>query len=945
MSGVNSRAMWCGAIAALLMPWASLAQSPPEPGSTLPADKLLIKAAADYTSGKWAEAAAGYQSFINDYGASLEAREAMASLRYPLAMCYIQEQKYEEAGKAVATALGFQPALPPREKQELMFWKGVCLMQADDLPAARKSLEEFVALFAPGADRIPAQVSSFPAVQKVPEAQLLIGTAYLMEEKFKEAADYFAALKPQLFHAENRGRATVLELFALVQAGQDERAMELVRKEFPNIGDMTQVVTFQTLTLELGSQFLEKREYRKAIICLQRIWTSERLLKHQQERLGSLESQLQALRDNPRADAYQKFLCGQMISKVKRELENFRKIPNFNSALRLRLASAYQGLSRYREAALIMEDMLATMPPDPVVESASVSLVQCWSQTERWPKVIEDAKGFAAKFPRSKQLPLVLYLEGMAQQKDMAYADAIATFNLIVDTQKDSEFAPRALFMRGFTQLLAEKNKEAAATFEDFLKRYPQNELADPAAYWMAMAYSFDKQYARCRELMDGYLKAYPGGAYRGNAVFRKAYAIHSLKQYDRSVVELRDYLRQYPGHEENSEALVLLGDALMAQGDIDGGIAAFKRIPPTDSRFFEEGWFKSGKALRLSERTDELRAHMVQFQKEHPRSMRVAEALYWIGWTYRQQDRIDEARRVYWDALAELGDDPTMQSVEDLFPALTRLYKGPEEQAQLAAKLRDLREEAAVAGKKTLAMRVLWAQANLFKKSDPTKARDLLLESAALSNVQTTNPMLLADFAEAFTLSGKAAEGEKMYRDLVKWNPRAAQKDRALAALGTIELERGNEKAALDLFDRFERETGGSVLFAQVMLKRAELLQKRGQPAEAKKALEALLASKTATGKEKAEALYRIGEQHMKEGKPELAMPYYQRIYIMHARWAPWVAKAYLRSGEAFEKLKDTDAARKTYSEMVAKEELGTFEETATARRRLEELGGPVKL
>ena len=81
-----------------------------------------------------------------------------------------------------------------------------------------------------------------------------------------------------------------------------------------------------------------------------------------------------------------------------------------------------------------------------------------------------------------------------------------------------------------------------------------------------------------------------------------------------------------------------------------------------------------------------------------------------------------------------------------------------------------------------------------------------------------------------------------------------------------------------------------------------------------------------------------------MAEGKPELAVPYFQRIYVMHGRWGEWVAKAYFRSGVAFEKLNDTASARKTYQELAAKEDLASFPESQLAKDRLQALGGPLK-
>ena len=107
----------------------------------------------------------------------------------------------------------------------------------------------------------------------------------------------------------------------------------------------------------------------------------------------------------------------------------------------------------------------------------------------------------------------------------------------------------------------------------------------------------------------------------------------------------------------------------------------------------------------------------------------------------------------------------------------------------------------------------------------------------------------------------------------------------------------------------------------------------------DAHRVLESVLANQTSSGQEKAEALCMIGEIYMSEGKPSLAIPYFQRVYVMHKRWKPWVAKAYLRSGEAFEILQDPVSARRTYQEFTSDPEFSGFSETARAKQRLEAL------
>jgi len=915
-----------------------MAQGGPPP-QELTAQECYTNAERLFAGEKYSEAAELYGKLVAGFGQSKDAAEAIRSIRFRHAMCFVHMKKFGFAIGPIQTALQQQPPLQSSEVQELQFWLGVANMEEKNCPEARAALEKFLALFPAGAEKNPAFLRQYPSAMKIPEAKILIGSAWLLGEKYKEAAAYFEGIQDGMV-PENRARAVVLQLYSLLQDNQNEAAMRLVEKEFPRMGDITQLVTFQSLTLELGNRWLEAGEYRKAIFCLQRVWTSDRLLKHQEARLDELQSRLQAAEATPKGDPYTKFLLAQLIQKVKREVENFRKIPGFDAALRLRLATAYQSMKRYREAALILEDMLARMPADKVVERASVNLVQAWLEIGRWPKVIETARAFAEKFPGSPSLPLVEYLAGIAAQKDLRFDEAIATFDKI----RDSDFAPRALFMEGFTLLLAEKNKEAVGAFEKFGEKYPSHELSGAAAYWRGMGYSLDRQFEKSRAAMDDYLRKHQGDQYAGNAAFRKAYCAQQLEDYRTSIKELRSFMRAYPGHEETGEARILLGDALMNGGEMEEGIASFKGIPKADTRFYEEGVFKTGKALKLMEEYDCYLKLMRDFQKENPRSPRVAEAIFNIGWVFRQKDQPEKARDVYWEAIKEYGDDPSIRSVEDLFPALSKLYKGEDGPAQYMALLDGLRQDAEKSGKKTLSMRALWAQASALKMSDPAASRQLLGEAAALADVQTTNPLLLADFAEALLAAGREKEGEQMSLDLVKWNPRAPQKDRALANLGFLEMKRGHDRAALDDFDRFENETLGSPVFGRVLLAKAALLQKRGEKAKALAALEAVLSNKYSGGSEKAEALYRTGEIHMSDGKPELAVPYFQRIYVMHGRWGEWVAKAYLRSGEAFEKLNDATSARKTYQELAAKEDLASFPESRLAKDRLQALGGPIK-
>jgi len=565
--------------------------------------------------------------------------------------------------------------------------------------------------------------------------------------------------------------------------------------------------------------------------------------------------------------------------------------------------------------------------------------VQLLAQTEQWEKTITAADEFAKTFPQSKQVPLARYFRGVAQQKLERYDEAAATFAEIVKSAPKADITPRAQFMQGFTWLLAEDNTKGIEVFNEFLKKFPKHELAGDVEYWKAMAFSFDGKYPEARKAFADYLKNHKDGAHRDNATFRRAYCLQQMMDFPAAITELSDYLRHFPHGGNFAEANLLLGDAYLDQGSSDEGLAAWAAIPDDAKSFYEEGIFKTAKVLKLLEDEDGQLELLEKFVADHPESPRIAEAIYNIGRIHTRRGDMPKAREIYWEAIRKYGGDPSIRAVDDLFPVLAKLYRAPGEPEQYAALLRDLRSEV----NPTTTLRSYWAEGAVLKKDSPEQATELFRRAAALIDPATTNPLILADIAETLQRDAKTAESEQLWRDLVKWNPRAPQKDRALFALAEIETARGNEKAALAHYDRFASEIVASGLHPRVMLARADLLTKRGQFAPARESLDALLANKYATGSQKAEALCRIGDIHMREANPTLAIPYYQRVYVMHSRWRDWVAHAYYHSGEAFEKLSDTLSARRTYQELIETADLIEHALTQKAKSRLEALGGPL--
>ncbi len=92
--------------------------------------------------------------------------------------------------------------------------------------------------------------------------------------------------------------------------------------------------------------------------------------------------------------------------------------------------------------------------------------------------------------------------------------------------------------------------------------------------------------------------------------------------------------------------------------------------------------------------------------------------------------------------------------------------------------------------------------------------------------------------------------------------------------------------------------------------------------------------------GEATALSVYSLGQIAAKRGQWAEANAYFQRVYVGYQKFLPWVAKAYIASGESFEKLGKTQEATNTYRELLRNEKLANFSEAAEARKRLEALG-----
>ena len=899
------------------------------PGADLTVTELMERARQAFAAEDWGLAAGLIQRFLDEYGTAEEVAEAVTAFRPLLAVALLRLNRFAEAMPAVDLALE-SPGLALPVRDELTFWRGIGFLQTGQTAEARLAFGEYYAN------------ESFNASRRH-EAAILYGTCYLLEEDTGGAADFFAAQLPVLWsqNPEAAGRGAVLLLHSQLQAGRHDEALQLVRDTFPRLRDMTQLIAFQTLCLQLGSAMLDQQRYYDAIVCLQRVLPRQRLLDRQRQRLQWVREQLEQVGDRPQL-AHLRFQYQNLQTKIAREVESFETIEHFDSALRLRLATAYMGLERYLQAALILDDMLATMEPDPVVDQATLALMQCWSETGRWDRVVQAADTWLDKFDArdNERAPQVLFLRASALRDLDELVLAEAEFGRIVDAFPEHEIAAPSLFLLGICQLEQDLNPDAMRVFQELQQKYPDHPQAEDAFYWEGMALSFMREHEAAREHMERYLERHAESPkYRAEATFRIAYSTQALADYPLADRQLGAFIEQFPMSALADEARLLRGDALGAMGEVDQAIEVWSSIDPASTRFFEEGWFKAGDALKLLERFEVMRAHFEQFIADYPRSRRLAEAVYWIGWSWQAEDQSGETLRIYWDTIEEFGDQPENHGVEDILLALRNLYPGEDGRRRLATMLAELHEQAIEDGRDTLAVRSQWARGHVLA-ADSELGRDAaFLRAAQRVDAKIHNPLMTIDCAESMVAAGQLNDAEELFTELRRWHPRSLHKDRAFLGLAGIAVRRQEYDQALAWLDRFETEVTASARGGEMVLMRADILERSGRAELARAELERLLEMGEAPAELRARTLLRLGDALAAGGEEMQAIVYYERVYITYGRFRDVVAEAYWKRGQLLEQLDRRDEAIEVYRELALRADLAGQPPSRLAIERLEEI------
>ncbi len=832
--------------------------------------------------------------------------------------------------------------------------------------------------------------------QVAADARLVLGLALALQNKFAEAVPVFAALEESTTYRDkalmyrsmaaqqskqplvaidalNRLLATAprdadwadsaLTLIALQLEQKNlpaaHRGLELLRGNFNTVDNLAGL---NVLSLQLGDTLLAANDLAGALTAYRTVLPRSELVRLQTQRIQRMEAGLARQKTLSRGSVSDSDTARRVETRLKATktaLDEIAKRADYDATLYYRLGHTFLVRGGAWEAAIVFERLLKEYPEAQERELAFSELVRAYADSGRVDKMRGAIDEFMRVMPTSKLLPQALYVAAQAAF-DRGRADMQLEFlDVGVNQFPDAELTEFMLLMQANAHFAGGRFEEARKASEAYITKFPEGRFAEDATYLRAMASLVLGQATTAIKEINQYTEKYPDGRFVADGRYRIAAAQYAMQDYGASEKQLDLWLADYPvDHPQRGEALSTQGDVYAGQGRIDDAIASYRAAMAASLSDDQLGYVLDELTKHYQGKRDYNSAAVMweEFARERPDHPFVINAAYWIGRLRAREGRVDVAITQMGEIARRYITDPNRDAVERLLTQMAALLArnprpGPDgvrppplSAEQIASRV----ERELVTGENynqpTVKARVLFTEAEVASlRKDPVLRDKLLARIGAEVSPEALSPGLLGRVGDLLREQGKLDAARACYDQLVLRYPRSMYADFGYVGLGELAYLSGDYDNALVHFTNAIDRAGARFKLLEATLGQAKTLLANNKLDSSKELFEQIAGNRSWRGEATAQSIYSLGEILLKRGSAAdlaQAQAHFQRVYISYRKFTPWVARAYLSSGQTFEKLGQPKEALATYKEMIrSRDRFESYSELQRAEERVKVL------
>jgi TolA-binding protein len=357
------------------------------------------------------------------------------------------------------------------------------------------------------------------------------------------------------------------------------------------------------------------------------------------------------------------------------KLAALKQAPDETLNAQLRIAASYFMLQKYDESRVMLR-YLQPFIQDPVQKKQiEYYLVLTYAAQGLTQQAEEAYNTFQSDYrgdPMGENLPLVMgaaYLAGDNKQPDKA----IGYFQQEQALYPASPLVNEALNQQASALLALHRYDEAIQTYQKFLGTHPPAEQAAEAQRGIAMIYQQTGKLADAVKQYQSVADDFPGTPMAEQCAFYSA-ALETMVDMKQALPQLQAYVAKYPSGELTPRALLMIGEAQVAQGDTEGAMDTFKEVVAKfpKSEFGPQACFQQASILGREGKTDDMVTVLKQYIQIYPDDKNLFYAYDTIGQAEVSKGDLAGAIATYSEMADQHGDNPmapaALYKVTDLY-------------------------------------------------------------------------------------------------------------------------------------------------------------------------------------------------------------------------------------------------------------------------------------
>jgi TolA-binding protein len=548
----------------------------------------------------------------------------------------------------------------------------------------------------------------------------------------------------------------------------------------------------------------------------------------------------------------------------------------------------------------------------------------------------------------------------------------------------------------GDIMLRQQRFDAAIAAYKQYQTNYPKGAYFEQATYRSALALLFGGKAEQADDAIRTYIRKYPEGIYVPDAEYRLDVIKFAAKEYNEVITDCVAWQQKYGDAGPLAEVLCLQGDCYASLDMPDDAVKAYTRsykAAKTDE-VLNYSLFAAAKILQQQRKWADISKMFYEFIKDNPDSPFVAGSVVWIGRADIKLGKVDEAKQFMAATAKQYLNDPTREAVDEILTQLAQLFakkhlplpaapvppassappnvassptpgsasitnaapvviSAPATNAVPVASsepvavpddpAKDLENILMIPdlGKEeTASARILYVKSELARfQRKPQIEQEILLEIADKFKPEVLSPALLAQVGDCLFQTGKPDQAEIFYHYLLDTYDQSPLVDYAYNGLGLIAYDQKDYKKALSFYSKALDKGVAATKLKEITLGAAQTFLALDRLDEAKSLFEQVASNRAWRGEATALSVFSLGEIQMRKQKYAEANAFYQHVFVAYQKYPAIQAKAYLKSGEAFENLGKIPEAVNTYNEMLRNPNLASFPEAQEVKQRLQNL------